>query len=118
MTICNVCNTNEAAEDIRYSGMCTGCYQRDCEEGMEQAQTIAENMHKYGTIDVPMADTQASDFIGLPVATSLEDICVWPCDTWCYREELSGMSHMSDDYETLYVGSEAYEQFWCAHCTH
>lgn len=46
--------------------------------------------------------------------TSLEDILLWPCGTWCYREELYQMNHMSDDYETLYIGSEAYEQFCVA----
>lgn len=43
---------------------------------------------------------------------SSEDIMVWPDDmlgsTWCYRDELEEMNHMSDDYITLYVGSKAW----------
>lgn len=57
MTTCNVCNTKPAADDIRYSGMCTDCYQADCEAGVEQAETMAYNMHHYGTIDAPRYDT-------------------------------------------------------------
>ncbi|AXC36474.1 hypothetical protein HOT57_gp30 [Pseudomonas phage phCDa] len=45
------------------------------------------------------------------VPTSPEDIMVWPCATWCYREELSSMSHMSDDYEILWFDTEAYNEF-------
>ena len=41
-----------------------------------------------------------------------EDIMVWPDDmldpTWCYRDELEEMNHMSDDYITLYVDSESW----------
>lgn len=48
------------------------------------------------------------------MSTSIDDILVWPCGTWCYRYELSEMSHMSDDYETLYVGSKAHEEFCIA----
>lgn len=25
-------------------------------------------------------------------------ICYWPDGTWCYRQELEQMSHMSDDF--------------------
>jgi hypothetical protein len=42
---------------------------------------------------------------------SLEDIIVWPCGTWCYREELSQMNHMSDDYIVLWYGSAEYNAF-------
>lgn len=27
-----------------------------------------------------------------------EDVCIWPCGTWCYRSELNGFSFMSDDH--------------------
>lgn len=53
---------NPAAPDVRYSGMCAECYQKDCEEGMQQAQEMADNMAKYGTIDVPTAGKPASAF--------------------------------------------------------
>ena len=45
---------------------------------------------------------------------SLEDILVWPCGTWAYREELYMMQHMSDDFSTLYIGSDEYEKFCVA----
>lgn len=44
---------NQAADDIRYSGMCTFCYRKDCEEGIVQAEAMNENMRKRGTIDAP-----------------------------------------------------------------
>jgi hypothetical protein len=34
-----------------------------------------------------------------------EDILLWSDDTWCYRYELSEMSHMSDDYFVLQFAS-------------
>ena len=44
------------------------------------------------------------------VVVSADDIMVWSDDmlgaTWCYRHELEEMSHMSDDYTTLYLDSE------------
>lgn len=42
---------------------------------------------------------------------SLEDIMVWPCGTWSYREELYMMQHMSDDYQTLYFDTVTYNEF-------
>jgi hypothetical protein len=39
------------------------------------------------------------------------DILVWADNTWCYRSELSEMSHMSDDYDILYIGTDEYEDF-------
>lgn len=42
---------------------------------------------------------------------SVEDIINWPCGTWCFREELSGMSHMSDDYEVIYTTDAKYQSF-------
>lgn len=32
---------------------------------------------------------------------SNEVIHVWADGTWCYPDELSGMNHMSDDYQTV-----------------
>lgn len=40
-----------------------------------------------------------------------EDILVWADGTWCYRETLHEMSHMSDDYVTLPADSAE----WLAH---
>ncbi|AGC35602.1 hypothetical protein HOS22_gp36 [Rhizobium phage RHEph08] len=28
----------------------------------------------------------------------MEQVCVWPDGTWCYKDELPEMTHMSDDY--------------------
>ena len=31
-----------------------------------------------------------------------EDICLWPDDTWCYREDLEGyLAFKSDDFEVI-----------------
>lgn len=38
----------------------------------------------------------------------MEDILLWPDNTWCYRYELHEMNHMSDDYLTLAFGSLFY----------
>lgn len=41
-----------------------------------------------------------------------EDIMVWPCGTWCYREELESMlSFMSDDYRTIKYDSKEWREF-------
>lgn len=44
-----------------------------------------------------------------------QTLCVWPCLTWCFPDELSQMSHMSDDFTRMYVPgdytSEDIEQF-------
>ncbi len=39
------------------------------------------------------------------------DIMLWPEGTWCYRDELEGMTHMSDDYQVLLYGSEEWNMF-------
>ena len=44
--------------------------------------------------------------------TSLEDLFVWSDYTWCYREELEQMAHMSDDFRIIYVDTQEYEEFW------
>ena len=33
------------------------------------------------------------------------DVILWPCGTWCYREELHEFGHKSDDYEVIPAGS-------------
>lgn len=44
--------------------------------------------------------------------TDLEDVCLWPDDTWCYRYELYEMNHMGDDYEVLSYDSAEYNKFF------
>lgn len=31
----------------------------------------------------------------------MDDVILWPCGTWCYRDELPEFTHMSDDYRVL-----------------
>lgn len=78
---------NEASVTINGDHVCTQCAKAD----------LPNDMHKF----LPNA---------APVQ-SLEDIIVWPCATWCYREELSQMSHMSDDYQVLWFDTDAYNNF-------
>lgn len=40
-----------------------------------------------------------------------DDIVVWSDGTWCYGDELSQMTHMSDDYELLVYWSEPWQKF-------
>lgn len=42
----------------------------------------------------------------------LEDVCLWPDETWCYRYELYEMNHMGDDYEVLPYDSNKYNKFF------
>ena len=44
--------------------------------------------------------------------TNLEDLILWPDDTWCYRYELYEMNHMGDDYEVLSYDSDEYNKFF------
>ena len=37
--------------------------------------------------------------------TDPNDVILWPCGTWCYREELHAFTHKSDDYEQIPAGS-------------
>ena len=37
--------------------------------------------------------------------TDPDDVILWPCGTWCYREELAEFTHKSDDYEQIPAGS-------------
>ena len=37
--------------------------------------------------------------------TGPNDVILWPCGTWCYREELADFTHKSDDYEVLPANS-------------
>lgn len=41
---------------------------------------------------------------------SLEDIFLWPDETWCYRSEIQEMNHMSDDFKILSVDSPEYNE--------
>ena len=44
--------------------------------------------------------------------TNLEDLILWPDDTWCYRYELYEMNHMGDDSEVLSYDSDEYNKFF------
>lgn len=40
-----------------------------------------------------------------------EDICLWPCGTWAYREDIEAMlGFMSDDYEVIEYDTEQWHQ--------
>ena len=39
-----------------------------------------------------------------------EDIVVWADGTMCRHSELSGMNHMSDDYEVVPVGTPRHDE--------
>jgi len=40
-----------------------------------------------------------------------EDIMLWPCGTWCYREDLEGyLSFLSDDFEVVPFGTERWDR--------
>lgn len=42
----------------------------------------------------------------------IEDIIIWPDNSWCYRYELSEFSSgKSDDYSVIYFGTDTYNQF-------
>lgn len=38
-----------------------------------------------------------------------DDMAVWADGTWCYGHELHEMTHMSDDYEVVKLGSGVYQ---------
>lgn len=41
---------------------------------------------------------------GLSMITdSHQIIYYWPNNTWCYEDELREMTHMSDDYATMFI---------------
>lgn len=42
---------------------------------------------------------------------SQEDIMLWSDGTWCFRDELEEMTHMSDDYKVLLENSTEWELF-------
>jgi hypothetical protein len=46
----------------------------------------------------------------LETSMNLEDILMWPDGTWCYRHELSEMTHMSDDYRVIAFDSAEYKE--------
>lgn len=39
------------------------------------------------------------------------DVILWPCGTWCYRDEIHEYTHKSDDYEVLPDGSARWAEF-------
>lgn len=41
-----------------------------------------------------------------------DDVILWPDGDWCFRYELSGMNHKSDDYETLEYDGEDWNNFF------
>lgn len=41
----------------------------------------------------------------------MDDIFVWPDGTWCYRDELEQVSHMSDDTTVLVYNTNEYRAF-------
>jgi len=40
-----------------------------------------------------------------------DDLFVWPCGTWCYRNEAVWMTHISDDYKVLEYLTEEWQDF-------
>lgn len=53
-----------------------------------------------------------TDMTTMTKQTDLEDLILWPDDTWCYRYELYEMNHMGDDYEVLSYDSDEYNKFF------
>lgn len=41
-----------------------------------------------------------------------DDLILWPDGTWCFRHELPQYGHMSDDYRTIPVDTDEYEEFF------
>lgn len=39
------------------------------------------------------------------------DIFIWPCGTWCFREDAGEYAHLSDDYRVLPSESTEAEDF-------
>lgn len=40
-----------------------------------------------------------------------ESVILWPDGTWCYVEELSEMSHKSDDWTVIQTDDPRYEAY-------
>lgn len=40
-----------------------------------------------------------------------DDILLWADGNWCYGDELSQMSHLSDDYQVLVYWTEEWQKF-------
>ena len=83
----NVGCTNEASVTINGDHVCIQCARADLPNEMNKFLYAASHEQ------------------------SLEDIMLWSCSTWCYREELSQMNHMSDDYQVLWFDTDAYNTF-------
>jgi len=42
---------------------------------------------------------------------SLEDVMLWPCGTWCYREDLHEfLTFKSDDFEIIRFGTPRWNE--------
>ena len=48
---------------------------------------------------------------GQGVCTSPDDIVLWPCGTWCFRDERGYYTHMSDDNRVIPVTSPEWLAF-------
>jgi hypothetical protein len=46
-----------------------------------------------------------------PTTTSLEDVILWPCGTWCLREDLEDyLTFKSDDFEVIAFGTARWSE--------
>jgi hypothetical protein len=59
----------------------------------------------------PPANKRPGESLAAPAAarqgvcTSPDDIVLWPCGTWCFRDEVGYYAHMSDDSRVISVDS-------------
>lgn len=42
---------------------------------------------------------------------SPDDVIMWPDGMWCFRDELPGFSHKSDDYRVISVDDDEWDVF-------
>jgi hypothetical protein len=47
--------------------------------------------------------------------THLNKLVVWPDNTWCLLEDLRFYTHMSDDYEIVYLTEDQYDAWVKTH---
>lgn len=47
----------------------------------------------------------------MPDTSHLNKIVLWPNGTWCLQEDLVYYTHLSDDYEIIYMTDDEYEQW-------
>lgn len=50
------------------------------------------------------------DISNISTKPTASDVLLWPDDEWCFRDELSGFTHKSDDYEVLMCGTERWHE--------